>query len=568
MHTPLKRVATAIVAVSLAVGCAPAASPSPVAVPPPSGSPAATSIAPIASASPLPSRPAAVDTGPLGWIKVGEVKAGGIDLLLALDGGYLGWEATGDEGYPVARYSSDGVTWTHADLAKEITPCPGWTARPDGEVSAGATNGNAAVLVGLEYDPTATTCGTWRAAAWVTSDGTSWRRAPGFAAAVDGNAWGHDVWATPDGWEAAVTSPDRITIWQSVDGLDWTEAATVAQGRADLGWHAADADGTRLLVVFDEETESSHLLTSTDGRDWHEIDGPPPTLGGIARILAPDLDTQPWIVVTTEDEAGTSTVWTSTDLEHWDSAPFPMPSVESIAHTSYGLLAFGADPCRETGGPCDTAPSQYFLSPDGMVWTPLDAAVDAVTFVESGAGVIGIGYPKPGGDVQSVWRLEPYSADEASLFTGLRGDARFACAARRVDLPAHAIAGIDCSPQVEGIDRIGAYLFADAADLLDTYFKRLADNGVKLRSGSCPKRAGEVAYVPGDDGSTVSPYRYGCFVNEFGNANYRFTDPDSLVYIGILGMDKDLERLHKWAWRGNQDQPGSPTVWRRNADGQ
>ena len=112
------------------------------------------------------------------------------------------------------------------------------------------------------------------------------------------------------------------------------------------------------------------------------------------------------------------------------------------------------------------------------------------------------------------------------------------------------------------MDRIGAYRIADRADLLDTYFKRLADNGVKPRSASCPESAGEGAYVPGDDGATFGPYRYGCDLNEFGVANYHITDPDHLVYVGILGTGKDLNRLHDWAWRGNEDAPGSPTVWR------
>jgi hypothetical protein len=103
--------------------------------------------------------------------------------------------------------------------------------------------------------------------------------------------------------------------------------------------------------------------------------------------------------------------------------------------------------------------------------------------------------------------------------------------------------------------------------LLDTYFQRLGDNGVKPRSGSCPDRAGEVSYVPGDEGASVGPYRYGCYVNEFGVANYRFTDPEYLVYVGILGTGKDMKRLHDWAWRGNQDVPGAPTVWRGNAYG-
>jgi hypothetical protein len=564
MSTALKRVATVIVAVSMFAGCSPATSPSPSATAPasPTGPTASTPVASTVLPTPLPSQPAVVDRRPLGWIRTGEVKAGGIDTLLALDGGYLGWEATGEEGYPVARYTSDGLTWTHADLAKEVTPCPGWTARPDGEVSAGATNGNAVVLVGLEYAPDAGTCGTWQAAAWVTTDGTSWKRAAGFAAAIDGNAWSENVWATPNGWEAAVTSPNTITTWGSTDGLSWTSGAVVAKGDFSLGAHASAPDGTRLLVVYDNGAETYRLLLSKDGQHWDAIDGPPATHGGISRILAPEGDSQPWIVVTTEDDAGKSTIWTSTDLERWDSAPFPMPSVESLAHTTYGLLAFGADPCRDTGGPCDTDPSQYFLSPDGKAWTPLDAAVGAVTFVEGGAGVLGIGNAKPGDDSQAIWRLEPYSADEASLFTGLRPDARFACAARRTDLPAHAIAGVECSPQVKGVERIGTYRFADQADMLDTYFKRLADSGVKPRSGSCPERAGEAAYMPGDSETDVAPYRNGCFVNEFGIANYRFTAPGAPTYVGILGTSKDLAALDDWAWLGNQDVPGSPTVWR------
>jgi hypothetical protein len=563
MQTPARHIATAIVAVSVVIGCAPAASPSasPVTAPSPEP-PAATAVAPRATATPLPSKPAPLDARPLGWVKVGDVEAGHVDVLLALDGGYLGWGTTGDEGYPVARYSRDGLAWTHADLAKEVTPCPGWVPRPDGEVSAGATNGKAAVLVGLEYAPGAATCGTWQAAAWVTSDGTAWQRAPGFAAALDGNSYGHDVWATPDGWEAAIASPNAVTIWQSADGLAWTSAAVVAKGDSGIGAHGSAADGTRLLVVHDYTAESSRLLMSRDGRDWTDVGGPPPTHGGIGRILAPDGDTQPWIVVATEDDDGKSSIWTSTDLEHWQSEPFPMPAVEAMARTTYGLLALGSDPCRDTGGPCDTDPSQYFLSADGATWTPLDAAVGAVTFVESGAGVVGIGNRKPGVDAQATWLLGPYSADEASLFSGLRPDARFACAARRVDLPANAIAGIECSPQVKGIDRIGAYRFASQETLLNTYFARLADAGVKPRSGSCPERPGEGAYTPGDSDADVAANRNGCFINEFGNANYRFTAPGAATYVGILGTDNDLAALRDWAWLGNEDVPGSPTVWR------
>ncbi len=155
-----------------------------------------------------------------------------------------------------------------------------------------------------------------------------------------------------------------------------------------------------------------------------------------------------------------------------------------------------------------------------------------------------------------------FSDVEANLLSGLRPDARFACTARRDDLPAHAVAGVECSPEVDLVDRVGVYLFSAQDELLETYFDRLADYGVEPRSGSCPEGAGEHAYVPGDSGPTIGPYRYGCYLNEFGNANYRFTAPDSLVYVGILGTGTDLAALHDWQWLGNQDVPGSPTVWR------
>ena len=63
--------------------------------------------------------------------------------------------------------------------------------------------------------------------------------------------------------------------------------------------------------------------------------------------------------------------------------------------------------------------------------------------------------------------------------------------------------------EAEGVDRIGAYRFAIRdARLLETYFDRLAEAGVKPRSGSCPERAGEVAYIPGDrQAATSAPYR-------------------------------------------------------------
>ncbi len=65
-------------------------------------------------------------------------------------------------------------------------------------------------------------------------------------------------------------------------------------------------------------------------------------------------------------------------------------------------------------------------------------------------------------------------------------------------------------------------------------------------------------YTPGEG---VVPARDGCFINDQGYANYRATLPWSLVYIGILGTSDDMAALSDFAWLGNQDTPGSPTLW-------
>ena len=109
---------------------------------------------------------------------------------------------------------------------------------------------------------------------------------------------------------------------------------------------------------------------------------------------------------------------------------------------------------------------------------------------------------------------------------------------------------------------MGAYLFQTDEAMLRAYFDRLAEEGVERSSGSCPRTAGDGAYVPAEGGDAASPARTGCFVNEFRIANYRITYPGAHVYVGVLGRDRDLTALGDWIWRGNRDQPGSPTIWR------
>jgi hypothetical protein len=111
---------------------------------------------------------------------------------------------------------------------------------------------------------------------------------------------------------------------------------------------------------------------------------------------------------------------------------------------------------------------------------------------------------------------------------------------------------------------MGYYLFESDADMLDAYLARMATEGVGLESGGCLSGEGENSYIPwADDG--IAPYRHGCFVNDEGYGNYRATLPGFHVYVGLLGRTADARSLEEWAWIGNADTPGNPTLWRQSS---
>jgi hypothetical protein len=157
--------------------------------------------------------------------------------------------------------------------------------------------------------------------------------------------------------------------------------------------------------------------------------------------------------------------------------------------------------------------------------------------------------------------VEPTVAEQY-LLDGIRRGA-IDCQPVRQDLPPRATGGIECSADDPAVARVGFYLFEGEADLLEAYSERMNAEGVVRDSGSCVDGEGESAYVPGE-GEVAS--RHGCFVNDEGYANYRATLPGSLLYIGVLGRTGDMTSLEDFAWRGNQDTPGAPTLWNAPED--
>ena len=152
--------------------------------------------------------------------------------------------------------------------------------------------------------------------------------------------------------------------------------------------------------------------------------------------------------------------------------------------------------------------------------------------------------------------------EEAFLLNGARLDLQGHCSSVRTDVAERAIAEVECTPMSDVAREVRMFLFNSQADLLDTYQARLGTHGVTIRSaGSCaPGQPVEGSYFPGD-GAGFVPERGGCYVDETGHAHYTVTSPP-YVLAEVDGNAGDGAAVERFAWLGNQDVPGGPTIWR------
>jgi hypothetical protein len=152
------------------------------------------------------------------------------------------------------------------------------------------------------------------------------------------------------------------------------------------------------------------------------------------------------------------------------------------------------------------------------------------------------------------------TADEAYLLSGIRPDAAIDCVPVRSALPAGAVGAVECAPNQGAVDRFRVTLFTLPDNLLALYHAEMTAHGVALNSGGCVNGSGESTYIPGPDDASVRQ-RNGCFVADA--ANFRAIAAGEQVYIAIVGNSKDVSpQLDAYAWLGNQDTPGAPTLWR------
>jgi hypothetical protein len=156
-----------------------------------------------------------------------------------------------------------------------------------------------------------------------------------------------------------------------------------------------------------------------------------------------------------------------------------------------------------------------------------------------------------------------FSRAEKYLVEGIMRGVSDCSPVRGDALPGAAFAGIDCDLVDSPAARMGFYLFKSDDDMLDVYMARVSVENLVVDSGACVPGEGEGAYIPyGED--EFSPDRHACYVNDQGYGNYRATLPGVHVYMGLLGRTKDMRSLEDWAWLGNEDTPGAPTLWQQD----
>lgn len=381
------------------------ASSAPVATPEATPAPTPTA-APVATAAALPSGVA--------WKELAGVADGaGPAGILVFKGRYVAWGHDA-QSLPWVWTSSTGEQWQGTQLGRMITPCPGASEDYEAQVYAGATNGDQVVLVGLEYAQDAPTCGTHRAASWVSDDGDTWRRGNGFGG--DGPfADSKNVWATPAGWEALTWAGGESPrgIWSSADGLTWKLAETVAVADPIEAGITGASDGTRVMVLTNSADGSadevlglrggeSRLRWSANGGSWKDVAFDFNAAGPVRLRVAVEANPATggaWIVLG-ERSGDAADVWRSTDLVTWEHGRLPKPWVSTFGWTRYGYLATALNVGCGDGGECPPNPAQQFVSPDGMQWTQLPFAIEADVFVDGPAGLLAID-----GNA-TVWRLE------------------------------------------------------------------------------------------------------------------------------------------------------------------
>ena len=149
----------------------------------------------------------------------------------------------------------------------------------------------------------------------------------------------------------------------------------------------------------------------------------------------------------------------------------------------------------------------------------------------------------------------------------MRLDLQERCAPISTGLPPAAVAGLACTPAGAAVTAASVFLFDTQAAMLGAYTGWLEGHSLRIGDRSPGCGAGSVAesaWLP--DGRRRRPA--GGAQRLPGRprrpARGAITLPP-FVLVTYEGPATDPAAVARWAWLGNKDQPGGPTVW--NAGG-
>lgn len=334
------------------------------------------------------------------WTEIGSIEAPtfeGLELL-GFDGGYVAYLEFYSSS---AWFSTDGAQWQPVDLPLDEAPCVDDEQGIGYLVEVGASRATSIILLGTASvpQPGSDNC-TQQTISLTSADGQTWQRSEPFGVLrdqldIDLAA----VWPTPTGWQAAIgDGNERTGIWDSADGLSWTQTEDL-EGVGNVTG-AADTQGRAILSLYNRLGSSGPLglaqarLVASDGQAWSDLAGPfttGPDAGVIFEIAPPSAQLAVWTLWAQDlSDRSKTTIWTSADLVDWQShgrRDFPYTNLTS---TSAGLIGTRSLP-RGSG---------HYMTQDGIDWIPVAPDIGLAGVTDGPAGVLGIA------GTGGVYRLE------------------------------------------------------------------------------------------------------------------------------------------------------------------
>jgi hypothetical protein len=374
-HEIVQRVLTGLAAAWLVAACASN---------PPTSSPASTSpTAPVASAKPSPSwvaarvaQPAAIEAAPTNapafCSPCHPVVGTYIDSMISFRGGFLAFGHDQPPSHAAAWTSSDATSW----LRMATLPAPEGSS-----IAAAIVGSDGSILAVGESGKSA--------AVWRSSDGTAWTLTSLPAPAAGTTDWLTAVAPSGTGFVAGGYTESAIAektaaFWRSPDGTTWVRAAApTPAGQSEVTGMTAIGSTTLFAVGIagDEESGTAAVWHSTDaGSSWQALTSPVFAAGRMLSVVAAGSGAV--AVGERKDQTGAA-AWYSPDGQTWNWSSGPGLDngglemvMMSVAADASGFVAAG---WRSDAG---NGSAVVWRSTDGRTWVHVPQDVSF-----SGAGL-------------------------------------------------------------------------------------------------------------------------------------------------------------------------------------